>query len=86
MAALAGMVRGLAEESGVPIGVSRDLSVEPARVSFELEEPLTVAGEARRWLSVIHHCFDPEAGPNPDICTIRAGRAHPRPGGAPHPV
>ena len=47
----------------VCLGVARDMSKEPARVSFELDEPITVAGETKRWLGVIHHSFDPTMAP-----------------------
>ncbi|MBN1772851.1 MAG: NAD(P)/FAD-dependent oxidoreductase [Deltaproteobacteria bacterium] len=47
----------------VCLGVARDFSREPARLIFELERPFAVAGETRRWLSVLHHSFDPSAAP-----------------------
>jgi phytoene dehydrogenase-like protein len=47
----------------VCLGVARDMSQEPARVSFELDQPIAVAGEERKWLSVIHHSFDPTMAP-----------------------
>jgi phytoene dehydrogenase-like protein len=47
----------------VCLGVARDMSKEPARVGFELDQPITVAGEERKWLSVIHHSFDPSMAP-----------------------
>jgi phytoene dehydrogenase-like protein len=47
----------------VCLGVARDMSREPARLSFELEKPITVAGEERKWLSVLHHSFDPTMAP-----------------------
>jgi phytoene dehydrogenase-like protein len=47
----------------VCLGVARDMSKEPARVSFELDQPITVAGEERKWLSVLHHSFDPTMAP-----------------------
>jgi phytoene dehydrogenase-like protein len=47
----------------VCLGVARDLSREPARLVYELDEPITVAGEGRRWLSVLHHGFDPSSAP-----------------------
>ena len=39
------------------------MSAEPARLAWELKEPMTVAGEERKWLSVIHHSFDPTMAP-----------------------
>jgi phytoene dehydrogenase-like protein len=47
----------------VCLGVARDMSGEPARLNFELDQPITVAGEERKWLSVIHHSFDPSMAP-----------------------
>jgi len=47
----------------VCLGVARDMSREPARLGFELDRALTVAGEERKWLSVIHHSFDPTMAP-----------------------
>ena len=47
----------------VCLGVNRDMSAEPARLTFELEKPIAVAGEERRWLSVINHSFDPTMAP-----------------------
>jgi phytoene dehydrogenase-like protein len=47
----------------VMLGVARDMSKEPARLNYELEKPIMIAGEERKWLSVIHHSFDPTAAP-----------------------
>ena len=47
----------------VMIGVNYDLSQEPNRLILELEKPVTIADEEFRWMSVIHHCFDPTAAP-----------------------
>jgi phytoene dehydrogenase-like protein len=47
----------------VCLGVARDMSQEPARLAFELDQPITVAGEAHKWLSVLHHSFDPSMAP-----------------------
>jgi phytoene dehydrogenase-like protein len=47
----------------VAIGVARDMSKEPARLVYELEKPIEIAGEERKWLSVIHHSFDPTMAP-----------------------
>jgi len=46
----------------VCLGVNRDMSKEP-RPTFQPSQPLTVAGEERKWLSVIHHSFDPTMAP-----------------------
>lgn len=47
----------------VCLGVARDMSKEPERLAIELERPVTVAGEERTWLSVLHHSFDPSMAP-----------------------
>lgn len=47
----------------VCIGVNRDMSKEPHRIIFELENPVTIAGEEHRWMSFLHHCFDPSMAP-----------------------
>lgn len=47
----------------VMIGVDRDLSDEPHRIIFQPEEPITIAGEEHKWLTVIHHCFDKSMAP-----------------------
>ncbi len=47
----------------VCLGVARDMTKEPARVCSRLDEPITVAGKEQRWLSVIHHSFDPTMAP-----------------------
>jgi phytoene dehydrogenase-like protein len=47
----------------VAIGIARDMSKEPPRLTYELERPINIAGEERRWLSVLHHSFDPTMAP-----------------------
>ncbi len=47
----------------VSLGVARDLSAEPQMVSFPLEPPLTIAGEARERMGVRHFCDDPTMAP-----------------------
>jgi phytoene dehydrogenase-like protein len=47
----------------VAMGVARDMSKEPPRLTYELEKPINIAGEERKWLSVIHHSFDPTMAP-----------------------
>jgi phytoene dehydrogenase-like protein len=47
----------------VALGVNRDMTNEPRGVSIELQEPITIAGEKRRWMQVIHHSFDPTMAP-----------------------
>jgi phytoene dehydrogenase-like protein len=47
----------------VLIGVNRDLSKEPHRLLLELDAPITVSDEARSWLYILHHSFDPSMAP-----------------------
>jgi phytoene dehydrogenase-like protein len=47
----------------VCLGVARDMTKEPARVTFRLDKPITVAGKEFPWLGVIHHSFDPTMAP-----------------------
>lgn len=47
----------------VMIGVNRDLSREPHRLLLELDKPIKVSDEDRRWLYVLHHSFDPSMAP-----------------------
>jgi phytoene dehydrogenase-like protein len=47
----------------VMMGVNRDLSKEPHRIIFELEKPITLAGEKHSWMCFLHHCFDPGMAP-----------------------
>jgi phytoene dehydrogenase-like protein len=43
----------------VSLGVARDLLSEPHTVTYLLDEPVTIAGEAREKLTVKHYCYDP---------------------------
>ena len=47
----------------VMMGVNRDFSREPHKLIFEIEKPETVAGKEIRWLSFLHHCYDPSMAP-----------------------
>jgi phytoene dehydrogenase-like protein len=47
----------------VCLGVNRDMSNEPSRLVFEIDTPISVAGEDRKWLSMLHHSFDPSMAP-----------------------
>ncbi len=47
----------------VAMGVARDMSKEPHRIIFELENPIAIAGEEHRWMCFLHHCFDPSMAP-----------------------
>jgi phytoene dehydrogenase-like protein len=47
----------------VLLGVNRDMSAEPARLLRELAEPIVVAGNEHRWISVVNLGFDPTSAP-----------------------
>ena len=47
----------------VSLGVAQDLSEQPHRFIFELEKPILIAGQERRWLCLRHRCFDPGMAP-----------------------
>ena len=47
----------------VSLGVARDQSNESHTVTYLLEQPVTIAGEARERLTVRHYCFDPSMAP-----------------------
>jgi phytoene dehydrogenase-like protein len=47
----------------VSLGVARDLSDQPRYLIFEPPEPILIAGEERRWLTLRHRCFDPSMAP-----------------------
>lgn len=47
----------------VAIGVGLDMSKEPHRIIFELDKPIIIAGEEHRWMSFLHHSFDPNMAP-----------------------
>ncbi len=47
----------------VAMGVARDMSKEPHHIVFELDKPVTIAGEEHRWMCFRHHCFDPSMAP-----------------------
>jgi phytoene dehydrogenase-like protein len=48
----------------VMLGVARDMSREPARLTFKVEKPIIIAGQEFPWLSFIHHGFDPSSAPH----------------------
>jgi len=55
----------------VSLGVARDLSSEPHSVIYPLAEPITVAGEERKRLSIRHFCYDPTlAPPGKSVITV----------------
>ncbi len=47
----------------VTMGVNRDLSKEPHRTIFELDNAIPIAGEDHEWMFVLHHSFDPTMAP-----------------------
>ncbi|HUJ18123.1 MAG TPA: NAD(P)/FAD-dependent oxidoreductase [Nitrospirota bacterium] len=47
----------------VAIGVRRDVSKEPHRTIFELDKPITIAGEEHKWMCCQNHCCDPTMAP-----------------------
>lgn len=48
----------------VSLGVARDLSSEPHSVTFSLDEPINVGGQARRWAHLQHYCYDSTMAPS----------------------
>jgi phytoene dehydrogenase-like protein len=47
----------------VSLGVDRDLSCDPHWVTHLLDDPVLIAGEERRDISVKNYCFDPSLAP-----------------------
>jgi phytoene dehydrogenase-like protein len=47
----------------VCIGLNRDMSKIPNRIIFEIEKPISIAGEEHKWLCFLHHSFDPTMAP-----------------------
>jgi phytoene dehydrogenase-like protein len=47
----------------VSLGVARDFSAEPPRISLPLEEPLTIGGVVQSSLYLKHYCYDPTLAP-----------------------
>jgi len=47
----------------VMMGINRDFSEEPHKLLFELDKSETVAGQEIRWLSFLHHSYDPSMAP-----------------------
>jgi len=48
----------------ISLGVARDLSREPHSLILQLEEPLEVGDQMRRWVSIRHFCYDPSMAPS----------------------
>jgi phytoene dehydrogenase-like protein len=47
----------------VSVGINRDLSADPHWVTYLLDDPLLIAGQPRRDISVKNYCFDPSLAP-----------------------
>lgn len=47
----------------VMLGVNRDMSSEPHRLILELDKPIRIGERDNRWMSVLHHSFDPSMAP-----------------------
>jgi phytoene dehydrogenase-like protein len=47
----------------VSLGVARDLSNTPHMVSYPLDQPITIAGQAHHRMGVKHYCYDPTLAP-----------------------
>ncbi len=47
----------------VMLGVARDMSQEPCRLTFRVGRPIRVGEREFPWLSFIHHGFDPSSAP-----------------------
>jgi phytoene dehydrogenase-like protein len=47
----------------VSLGVARDLSDQPHTILLQLAEPLTIAGELHKHMSIRHFCYDPTMAP-----------------------
>jgi phytoene dehydrogenase-like protein len=47
----------------VSLGVARDFSSEPLRISLPLAEPLTIGGVVQSHLDLKHYCYDPTMAP-----------------------
>lgn len=45
------------------LGVARDMSGEPARLVRELAEPIEIAGESQKWITIVNRSFDPTSAP-----------------------
>ena len=47
----------------VSLGVARDFSSEPPRISLPLGEPITIGGVVQSSLNLKHYCYDPTLAP-----------------------
>jgi len=48
----------------ISLGVASDFSQESHSLTLELEEPLKVGDQTRRWLFIRHYCYDPSTAPS----------------------
>jgi phytoene dehydrogenase-like protein len=48
----------------ISLGVASDFSREPHSLTLQLEEPLRVGDQTRRWLFIRHYCYDPSMAPS----------------------
>lgn len=47
----------------VMLGLARDMSREPCRLTFNIDRPIAIAGQEFPWLTFLHHGFDPTSAP-----------------------
>ncbi|MFX1320559.1 MAG: phytoene desaturase family protein [Promethearchaeota archaeon] len=48
----------------ISLGVACDFSKEPHSLVLEVDEPLKVGDQMRKWISIRHFCFDPTMAPS----------------------
>ncbi len=61
----------------ISLGIRRDLSAEPHAVTYLLEPPVTIAGEARETLPIRHYCYDPSLAPaGGSVVEVFLGSSH----------
>ncbi len=47
----------------VMLGLARDMSQEPCRLTFKIDKPITVGETTFPWIYFMHHGFDPTSAP-----------------------
>ena len=47
----------------VSLGVNRDLGKEPHQITYQLKQPISIAGKLREEIGVRHYCYDPTMAP-----------------------
>ena len=47
----------------VMFGVNMDLSKEPQKLIYEIDEPINVGGKEFKWIHIMLHCFDKSTAP-----------------------